>query len=594
MSISIPILVLLFPTAAVPLAPVQGGASDTHLAQLHLHGSLSEGTASMQHHVDEAEQAGYDVLWWADHMERQFASLYAHSMDFEGTLSEVRENGALNEFLTEEDAPGFLRLRYTSSNPISGAEAVRLQVEADPGTDWTEARLVYHSVAHLERSSLLAEPEASFEVRLQGDEGDAGFLVRLELSSHPDGVTEQGTPNVLEYLPAGLDAPAPGPNVRRIELQHLDLDQWVSFVLDPAGDARGLFPLGDDQTLHRLTFVLLARDGGEIELDLDAFELSLRGKTDLDLFRQQEAILAARYSQELTHHVGMEVAGPYLKTQPVQAHSTRDHIVALYPGGIPALIDFHDPVNQFTHYPDNGVQLIQQAGGVAVVAHIFGARMPCAQQELRDAYFLARRLARQKAFGADAVEIGYPFRERELADHLAAWDYLSFSRVYVTGVASSDDHNVLGWENVQNRWGSWLQADDDTAPSLLDAVRRGKVFFGDPFVFDPEGTLLLEAADGSYAMGNVVPIAAGKETLHARVDGARSGDALVAFLNGREIHREAFTAALLDTTFEADVLPGDYLRIEVRDPLDEPYLVSNPIYYLEESATPPPHRTPGS
>jgi predicted metal-dependent phosphoesterase TrpH len=34
---------------------------------MHLHGSFSEGTASMDAHLKQAQRLGVDVLWWTDH-----------------------------------------------------------------------------------------------------------------------------------------------------------------------------------------------------------------------------------------------------------------------------------------------------------------------------------------------------------------------------------------------------------------------------------------------------------------------------------------------------------------------------------------------
>ena len=44
-----------------------GKRPDTVSMAMHIHASWSEGTASMQAHLDQATKTGIDVLFWTDH-----------------------------------------------------------------------------------------------------------------------------------------------------------------------------------------------------------------------------------------------------------------------------------------------------------------------------------------------------------------------------------------------------------------------------------------------------------------------------------------------------------------------------------------------
>jgi hypothetical protein len=51
---------------------------------MHLHGSFSEGTASMDAHLQQAQRLGVDVLWWTDHDFRVAALGYRQAVRFDG------------------------------------------------------------------------------------------------------------------------------------------------------------------------------------------------------------------------------------------------------------------------------------------------------------------------------------------------------------------------------------------------------------------------------------------------------------------------------------------------------------------------------
>ena len=561
-----------------------------YLSQLHLHGSLSEGTASMAHHTSEAELAGYDVLWWTDHMERQFGYSYKHYLGFENSLE--RTTGYLtSKFLIQQDVPGFLDCTFGSNNPYAGSYHATCRAEAQVGWDWTEARFSYASSFSWERKSLMAEPEVQLQVRPTHLSGDACFHIRVTLSSRSDGFSNPGIPNIIEYVPSGVALPEPAANVERVVFPYHSWGHWNYVCLDLAGDARQLFWEEDDMSLVELDLVFAARDGGAIEVDLDSFRIQLNSNTDLALFQEQETLLADLHSNVLTHHVGMEVAGPY--EHEILEYSTRDHLVALYPDGIPELIDYErDPSTEPDRYPRSGVETIQDQGGIAIIAHPYSSLKTPMSYE--NAEYLATRMVNNSAWNADGLEVGYLDRGRLLEDFVRLWDELSIRSVFITGVAAMDHHCVKPWDQFEWRWGTWLRSQSDSAPDLMESIRAGEVFFGDPFIFDPDGDVVFAAADDSFSMGDVVPTQSERKRFKIIVDGARENDHMVVYHNAQEVYRKRFKSSSMNNTFNVTVSPGDFMRIELLDPNDDPYLFTNPIYFVSTGTQPPPDRVPGS
>lgn len=93
-------------------------------------------------------------------------------------------------------------------------------------------------------------------------------------------------------------------------------------------------------------------------------------------------------------------------------------------------------------------------------------------------------------------------------------------------------------------------------------------------------------------MGQAVPVPEGVQELAIEIDGARSGDVLVLLKNGVEQNRWTFEGRSLAVTGLVEPQAGDWVRLEVRDTEEQPFLFSNPIYYLAEGQQAPPARRP--
>jgi hypothetical protein len=603
-----PLSGLLFGAGAVALgllsAPADGSASSTplqpFLSELHLHGSLSEGTATMWHHSVEGAAAGYDVLWWTDHMERAMADLYVHEIDFNDGEFGWAITGLSNEFVEEGDVTSAIVGPPTNKYAAFGHSPV------GNGSGWTEGGLAYESLHNFERTSLMAAPEIELDLKLPSsiNPNHSSMVIRLTMSSRRNDVDQYGTPNVLEYVPANMPLPAlpssASHNVVQKRIAAVNTDDWTHVVLKPYQDVDDFYE-GLDMSIRNVEIVTAGRNGAVMSVQLDNFRMTVRRNfSDLNLLRNAEDLVRSNLYpyRELTQHVGMEVSGPSKQEILTEGISTRDHLLALYPGQVPQLYDYVLPNAPKVSWPRAGVVDIQQDGGVAILAHMFGALPPSGETGDEEREILSRRVLRHRAWGADGMEIGYDHRGAPLSLFTKVWDQLAKQQTYITGVGVSDDHNVAAWSDRTNRMGTWIRAEDDTASSLAHAVKNGDAFFGDPFLFDPEGDLVFEGDNGAFTMGDVVVTAPGEtHDFSVHIEGGTWRDYLVWFVNGEEKQRDLlWVLGGIDATFSYAMEPGDWVRVELQQnpsiASDLTYLFSNPIYFVASPAEVPPHRQP--
>lgn len=555
----------------------------------------------MWHHSEAPGRAGvdYDVLWWTDHMDRTTAKAFPQELDFnDGTLSGEFSFGTMRMANTDPDTTD-LRVK-------GGVDKFARITHTNPGgAEWSAGGAIYIPKGNLHRISLMADPEIRMDLRLLNvpDPSDVSVVVRVTLSSRRGpGNNDTGAPNYVEYCNTGLPIP---------DLEKNHLHQTVSI---PAFDVRGsgftpivLRPLREsnahfyekgDQTIYEIEILAASRNGREVELEMDNFELSVDPLlADKNLLVAAEDLVQSDFAPYnlLTQHVGMEIAGP--KNQKVTEFSTRDHVIALYRdsirNSISGLYDFFDP-ELFTNWPQRGVDLIHADNGVAVIAHMFSPKIPPGVLSDDSIRYLSERVLENRAWGADAIEIGYELRGAPLETYVDVWDKLSAQRVYITGVGVSDHHNPKDWELRVNRMGTWIRATSDGPAELANAIQSGHAYFGDPYRFDSiSGDLDFRISGTSTTMGDVLPLSESNSIrFKADVVGAVPGDNLVWLHNGRVIDRHHLNSVARTAFKQILVQPGDWVRVELRTPEEKIYLLSNPIYFCAYGDPIPAHRSP--
>lgn len=562
------------------------------LLDLHIHGSMSEGAGTMASHTNQAVKAGFDGLWWTDHMGRQLPDAHQHGIDFEGDLDGSRKYGETVSRRWMEEDPGDLQT-YTSSfstaSPAQGLQSLKVALDAPSGSAWETGALRYQAANKAESISLLAEPHVGFDFRLQEKVGTVGLAVRVTLSSTYDRGMREGKPRILQFVPEGLQVPV-DPDVETVMIHPPSQGDWVRFDCDLRQAAARFWTPVEDISLKQVEILLAARDGGSLSFDVDDFRIDLHGPTGAELFRIQRRTLDQYFSERLFHHVGSEMGGPF--QQEITSISTRDHLLTLMPNDLEEVQEYPEGSVAALEYPRSGIDWIQARGGAAILSHIFGASTE--EDDIANGVVkqLVDRLLDEKAFGADGMEVGYYHRGRPLADFLRVWDELAANGILLTGIGTSDNHNLEPWEQRLNRMATWIQSTDSSATKMCDALKGGRVFFGDPFLFDPDGSLIFRQVEGDYRMGQAVVAPNTTQELEIEIDGARSGDVLVLLKNGVEQIRWSFTDRSLAVTGMVDPEAGDWVRLEVRDAEENPFLFSNPIYYLAEGQEVPVARRP--
>lgn len=597
--LAFPILVGAALCAGLLRAGGASGQQQALLTALHLHGSISEGFGTMAYHIEQAELAGFDGIWWTDHMGRQETWAFPMKLPLDGTLLGSPLPPPVNDPMVELVPGGteaaMMSWSFPGQNPVAGSHHLRVRVEGAqaPGSGFKYAGFGFEGNDRGHRSSLLTTPQFAGYVKLRGIQGTAGFLLRVRVSGIPDGVTDEGVARHIEFLPQNFPPPPLRPNTTRIPAPAMQQGQWTYLLANPAQYVN-LIPGGSmDMSVIGLELMFYAEGDGRIEIDVDELSLDRLGTTGGAIYQAQAQLLTGMAPTPVFQKVGAEIEGPF--SHPQLQLSSRDHMIGLFPGVTPSLFVFPPGSPEALNYPQSGVDMVHAAGGVAILAHLFGARQ--GEDFVKPgniANQIAQRVIQADAWGADALEVGYPNRCRPLEDFVRVWDKLSERRVYISGVASSDNHDLGPWSARLNRWGTWILGPDADNLTLIDAVRGGDMFFGDPYRMSADAWFVLEEDGGAFSMGDVVPRFPGFEDFRVAIEGAVvPGSEAVLFVNGVEVDRRAVPASgSLAYTELQWVADGDWVRAELRDSQDRAYAFTNPVYFVAPGTVPPPHRTP--
>ena len=319
-------------------------------------------------------------------------------------------------------------------------------------------------------------------------------------------------------------------------------------------------------------------------MEIFGLELSSRApEPDHQLARLRG--FATAYGSEYGHdqHVGVEFAAE--GDEPV-------HLNAFLPEG--ALTGEMANGDETTwDDPAEFVRRVRSLGGVTSFNHLFGTTTsggPPRRQERRSRA-LALSLLDNGAYGADILEVGYVRRGGVgLRYHLRTWDLLTARGLYLYGNGVSDAHgDDWGPRMVPNHFATWIWSADPEPRSLIDAMRRGRMVFGDPFSYS--GKLYFRVGDAE--MGDRVSVRAEQQVLRVAVDERFDPERHRLFLVQGLIQPEAselvyLTAAAdgghrreiaVDEPVVVDVSRPCFLRLELYAAEGGPLLFSNPIVF---------------
>lgn len=606
---------------AADSAAGEDAAENVYGVQLHVHGSMSEGPGSMQGHNAAAGKLGgaVDVLWWSDHDWRISAHTYVTEFDFEHGLrdgelapapldSRYWEGGeALPAWAkqaavgpeapresVEEVKKGWKRLPV--ANPAQRAMLEESESEARQGRrslrvtltatkdEWERVAMAFETSWRRHIASLASRVRVRLSVMPVTMRGDARIVVSALLSQHPPDYRGR-----LDYRlsRAGIGTAEPSVNVSltsspelsypikvaTIELPH-EPGRWNDLVFDLTTDAERHGLGGVDNSLAELVLAFEVKGDGYLVANVDALRIE-RQQVGEPLFRAEKQLAQALSQDGIVNHVGQEI-------------SYAAHLNAYGPR-VP-LADLVGHPHGYT--PAEAVELAHAHGGIVSLNHFFGLETTAIDHNgprARPSFDRrVERLIELRAYGADLLEVGYRARGHGLPAFLELWDRLSADGIYLTGVGVSDSHdNEVGWMEGPNNFITWVYAASPSQEDLIEALRAGRAFFGDPTRFD--GRLDITSAEGGR-MGQVLFVGDTGITLTYRAEGLRQGQRIRNVHDGRIVERFIPNGASFEHSERIAGGETGCVRFEVVDD-QGPVAFSNPLYLLPN---PPPNGVPAA
>lgn len=550
----------------------------------------------MESHCSEAHKNGFDVIWWTDH-EFLFEGFPGDILiDFKH--AKFNEDSTLLVF-AEDRARSLTRIDIERSpcgthlDVADGRFAAR--VEPGPASRKRE-RLTLALASERGKVKLVnfCRPVTSglrFEAwgSVRGLAENASVRLAFDFSWHPGGRHHA----VFDLVRTATDEPrviGDSTVVEQVEVtgSKLELDLDLEAALAP-------LPNGDDNTLSTCRIQMAAAKGAFVEVILDSMKIVSTRPEGRNQYKTIERMVR-RYGDiyGIKQYIGVEVGLLHLPTMPhmnaflPQAKSTYEN-TRVGPG----------------KKRSEWIESVRDMGGVVCVDHPFGAALRPARLggdnlppdlSLRDlsrkgglvddTYFdeVARPIVRGGAWDADLLEVGYLFRGAgSLEDHLRLWDLALANGVRLMGFGSSDSHGgPWGPDMEPNPFATWIWSASDGADDLLDAMRSGKMVFGDPFLWKSG----LFFGVGNALMGDTLFVGKGEEVegwVHMEPWRRDVTVRMIQVEIGESDEVSTIESAAIEDTrapFGIKVDRPCFARIEVYDSKGVPLAFTNPVYLI--------------
>ncbi|MCZ3388752.1 MAG: hypothetical protein LH645_06415 [Actinomycetia bacterium] len=571
---------------AVAARPADG-LVPTRMA-MHVHASFSEGGASMQAHLAEAERTGVDVIWWTEHDHRMVARRYLADVHFDG----LTEWSGATSVTWRSSATGELDTSSASivSQPVLpsdvGGKALRMSAVSRGSAGGT--RTVTAHVKDFGLNTSIDGTTIAIDVWPIETSEDSWFDIVIETSYRPALQSRPAGYYRLRYRVGGGRLPATVVEVDPLDgLVVLDAatDVWTTLVLDPVADMTLLWPDIDfrDAALTSFAFAVTSRNLAPSTVVVDALRFDRLRKGSTAVLEVQRDLMAhyAPLFPTVVQHQGLEIS---------------ENTPHLNWFGDPEIWPASDPANT-----DIGLAIstIQAAGGVASYNHPFGTSgsQMSTDQRTKKRRALTATFVDERVFGADVVEVGYTGGRAGMtqSDYIAVWDVLSRNLVFATGVGVTDDHEGHDWTNQKWRHVTGVWAPSAELASLQDALQSGRAWFSDLAAFN--GTIDVVGA-GFVPMGSVGAVDTDRSTLDVFVTdlpaqwriGVISGvaDEVGSTVLNPEVTSRTFTGAdLVDGVLSVKVssVVSRFHRVVLRDAGAVVRAYSNPIWLLRSAPT---------
>ncbi len=571
---------------AVAARPADG-LVPTRMA-MHVHASFSEGGASMQAHLAEAERTGVDVIWWTEHDHRMVARRYLTDVHFDG----LTEWSGATSVTWRSTVVGDLDTSSGSivSQPMSpsdvGGRALRMSAVSRGSASGT--RTVTAHVKDYGLNTSIDGTTISVDVWPIETSADAWFEIVIETSYRPALQDRPAGVYRLRYRVGGSRQPGTVVEVDPLDglvVVDAETDVWTTLVLDPVADMTVIWPDIDfrDAALTSFAFAVTSRDLAPSTVVVDALRFDRLRKGSTAVLEVQRDLMAhyAPLYPTVVQHQGLEVS---------------ENTPHLNWFGNPEIWPASDPANA-----DIGLAIstIQASGGVASYNHPFGTSGSAisADQRAKKRRALTATFVDERVFGADVLEVGYTGGRAGMtqSDYIAVWDVLSRNLVLATGVGVTDDHEGRDWTNQRWRHVTGVWAQDAGLAALQAALRAGRAWFSDLAAFN--GTIDVIGA-GFVPMGSVGRVDADRSTLDIFVSGLPAqwrigiisgvADEVGSAVLNPEVTSRTFTGAeLVDGVLSVKVssVVSRFHRVVLRDETATVRAYSNPVWLLRSPPT---------
>ena len=460
--------------------------SDPFSMAMHLHGSFSEGKASMHAHLHQAERLGVDIVWWTDHDFRQSAYGYRKAVGFDGDRE--LEDGKSWTWTETSAGPDLTRSTHAFvADPTSPDEpglAMRLDATAAGGPRWSTYLL--EGVAwNFTYSTSYIDTTLTLDVLGERLGPDAHLLVEIGSSYRPATAGRPAGEYRLQYrLGGGIGRwTEDSGRLGVIGIPAAGGTTWQRLRLDPCADHAALWPdtVAGDASLKYFRVGVRARNGATATAVVDRLRFHRERKTPAD---GSELLLSVvreyrdRYPG-ITQHAAAEI-------------SLVDHLNAF--GGDGVLPTYTDPSlikDESLQAQLAMVRFLHRHGAVVSINHPSPGPRGTEQ--------LARRLVSTSGLGADVIEIG---TTRSIESLIRQYDIAARNAVFLTACGTTDNHDGIDWlGEIYPRWLTGVWAGDRSVRSTCTALLAGRAWFYDPLKWSGELDLRI---DGHVPMGGVL------------------------------------------------------------------------------------------
>jgi hypothetical protein len=584
-------------TVAVSTCSREADGERPWSVQLHVHGSFSEMTGSIDSHTFEAAELGLDVLWWSDHDFRITSYRQPNRFSFDAYEEPLAPDerwhvsdrtGVKRVFPKEDPARAAGGAKTSTRLTHEGAGSLHVSAAAPKGST-AATRLMVSPAASRDgfRRPLAAGVKLRLAIWPGPSVAGGRALIELGLSEHAPREGLGLEPYYLRYFAAeGGVQPYREGATYHVPLT-LRAEEWNVVELPVSAHVLEGFPfiVGEDNSLNRISLGAEVPPGAKAEVYFDDLRIEQSRAGEAMFARQREVVNAvARARPAPIQHQGVEISYASAHLNEFSLETTLldyDAVATRVADELGADAPYAEVEPFVTRL---AVDEVHARGGLVSYNHMFGTGMAGAEKTGRRRDVLAQ-LLEARVFGCDLLEVGYRDRGgHSLEDHLWVWDQLAAAGLFPVGVGVSDSHGGPSgrWKSSPNNFVSWIYADGPEKAELLAGMRAGRVFFGDLVRFD--GTLDLRTAKGAR-MGQVVVTDRERVELLTHITGLAGDETVTLVESGVRTQQLEVRASDFEDrrTIELAADGGTSVRVEVRGPRGGPRAFSNPIHFVREA-----------